>query len=168
MSEISAGPWRSLQWEWRTRDRDYWRLGSLAIGRMAAHHTSTLSHHPHCISLRSSRNTSRGCMKSPMLRRLSSSPGGSVRLLCLQNNDRLRAWALELPQALKCQRLKGKRLVGIRVGPRRWACDNIRAAQTKAVLRSIRGERSECLMQMCTLLKCFWARDEKKHQTEEL
>lgn len=98
------------------RHRDYWGLGALTTGRMAAHHlqTHTHSHLSHCVLL-----------TCPALQRLRAKPrvnkivflfGWKCALLCLQNNDMgNKSPALEPLQALKCRQLKENRVVRIKV-----------------------------------------------------
>lgn len=103
------------------RDRDYWGLGALTTGRMAAHHlqTHTHTHLCHCVLFTSSGYT------CPALQRLRAKPrvnkivflsGWKCALLCLQNNDMgNKSLALEPLQALKCQQLEENRVVRIKV-----------------------------------------------------
>lgn len=66
------------------RDRDYWELGALTTGGIAAHRSQACTHAYTALWLHLSQSggytcpASRGCVQSPVLIRLSSSLGGSV------------------------------------------------------------------------------------------
>ncbi len=118
--EISKKGGRALRAE---RGRDYWGLDALTTGRMAAHHTHPHTHtHTHqsyfvlSQAVHIHTQSSRGCMQSPMLIRLSSSSGGSVRSFVSKMKTGNKSMALEPLQAVKCLQLQENRVVEIKAG----------------------------------------------------
>lgn len=84
-------------------DRDYWGLDALTTGRMAAHHTHTHTHIPITLIASSSQavdthtQPSRSRMQSPMLVRLSPSPGRSACSFVFRiTTERMRVWLFNL------------------------------------------------------------------------